>query len=104
MMRPVRALLRSGIAVALAGALVMAVTIGAYVERARLYESTAGLVVFRNGYVSVEGKSPTMVQSIPFDLGVEPTVMLCGIALIVAAFALAATTWRPSAPRGRNAS
>jgi len=103
MMRPVRALLRSGIAVAFIGVLVMAAEIGTYLERVRAYESSAGLVVFRNGYVTVRGTSPTLVQSIPFDLGVEPMVVLCGIVLIVAAFALAATTWTPRATRVRDA-
>jgi hypothetical protein len=36
-----------------------------------------------------------MVQSIPFDLSFEPTVLLCGVALIVAAIALAAGSWTP---------
>ena len=95
MMQPVRALLRSGLALATVGALVLGASIAAYVEDVRALGSSAGLVVFRNGYVSVEGRSPTMVQSVPFDLSFEPTVLLCGLVLVVAAIALAAGTWAP---------
>ena len=95
MMRPVRTLLQSGVALATIGVLVMIATVSAYVDRSRVFEESASLVVFRNGYVTVEGKSPSFVQSIPFELSFEPTVLLCGIVLIVAALGFAATAWAP---------
>lgn len=95
MIPPARLLLRIGLLIAGVGVFAASASIARYIASPRALDSMSGLVVFREGYQWTDVPKFELVQYPPFELGVEPIIVIAGIALAVAALAIAAATWTP---------
>jgi ABC-type nickel/cobalt efflux system permease component RcnA len=88
--RPAGALLGAGLAVVVAGSATLAWSTAHYLDNWRAPSSTSGDRVYRDG--------DRLVAYPPFTLGLEPTFIALGLAIVVAAIAIAALTWRRAQP------
>ena len=95
MIPPARLLLRIGLIVAGVGVFAASASIARYISNPRALDSMSGLVVFREGYQWTGQPKFELVQYPPFELGMEPFVIIVGLALAVAALAIAAATYSP---------
>ena len=88
--RPAVAFLGAGLAVIAAGSAVLAWSTARYLDNGHAPSSTSGDRVYRDG--------DRLVAYPPFVLGLEPIVIALGLAIVVAAIAIAALTWRRAQP------
>ena len=95
MIPPAKLLLRLGLIIAGVGAFAASASIARYISNPRALDSMSGLVVFREGYQWTDQPKFELVQYPPFVLGIEPVIIVSGIALVVAAVAIAAAAWTP---------
>jgi hypothetical protein len=84
--RPAVALLGAGLVVILVGSATLAWSTAHYLDNWRAPSSTSGDRVYRDG--------DRLVAYPPFTLGLEPIVIALGLAVVVAAIAIAALAWR----------
>ena len=88
--RPAIALLGTGLAVIVVGGATLAWSTARYLDNWHAPSTTSGDRVYRDG--------DRLVAYPPFTLGLEPIFIALGLAVVVAAVAIAALTWRPAQP------